>query len=156
MDESKNLLAALQSMLKMKNGTVEPSASLEPTPSTSALKRPYEPDESSPTKKRRVEHSVQKSVGNTFSTVLIATRDAIVLDEFLNSAKNEICNVISNELDERKALKFYLSVNLGLERISVDGAVTTTTPYLHSLPSVVLESSDLEEQYQIASDRPKD
>ena len=28
----------------------------------------------------------------------------------------------------------------------MDGAVTTTTPYLHSLPSVVLESSDLEEQ----------
>ena len=66
-----------------------------------------------------------------------------------------ICSVISNELVERKALKFYLSVNLELERNSVDGAVTTTTPYLHSLLSVVLESSDLEEQFQTASDRLK-
>ena len=154
MEESNNLLAALQAMLKMKTVVVEPTASLEPEPTTSK-KRPHAPDQSSPTKKRRLEHSVQKSVGNTFSTVSIPTRDAIDLNEFLNTAKDEICSIISNELVERKALKFYLSVNLELERNSVDGAVTTTTPYLHSLPSVVLESSDLEEQYQTASDRLK-
>ena len=157
MEESKNLLAALEQMLAMKTVGVEPSASLEPVPSTSsARKRPHAIDESSPAKKRRVEHSVQKSVGNTFATVSIPTRDAIDLNEFLNTAKDEICSVISNELVERKALKFYLSVNLELERNSVDGAVTTTTPYLHSLPAVVLESSDLEEQFQTASERLKD
>ena len=159
MDESKNLLAALQAMMKFEQTGVgvESTASVEPVPSTSSeRKRPHVVDESSPTKKRRVEHSVQKSVGNTFATVSIPTRDAIDLNEFLNSAKHEICNVISNELDERKALKFYLSVNLELERNSVDGEVTTTTPYLHSLPAVVLESSDLNEQYQTASERLKD
>ena len=31
----------------------------------------------------------------------------------------------------------------------------TTEQYLHSLPSVVLESTDLDEQYQTASDRLK-
>ena len=154
MEESNNLLAALQAMLKMKKDVVEPTASSVPTPSTSTSserKRPHTPDQSSSTKKPRLQHSVQKSVGNTFSTISIPTRDAIDLHEFLNSAKAEICSVISNELVERKALKFYLSVNLELERNSVDGAVTTTTPYLHSLPSVDLESSDLEEQFQTAA-----
>ena len=37
----------------------------------------------------------------------IPTRDAIDLNEFLNSAKDEICSVISNELNDRKVLKFY-------------------------------------------------
>ena len=155
MEESKNLLVALEKMLAMKTVGVKPTASLKPTPSTSK-KRPHEPDESSPAKKLRLEHSVKKSVGNTFSTVSIPTRDAIDFTEFLNTAKDEICGVISNELDERKALKFHLSVNLELERNSVDVAVTTATPYLHSLPSVVLESSDLEEQYQTAANRLKD
>ena len=123
MDESKNLLAALEKMLKFKQtAVVEPTASLEPTPSTSGLsnssakKRPHVADESSPGKKPRLEHSVQKSVGNTFSTVSIPTRDAIDFNEFLYTAKDEICSVISNELIERKALKFHLSVNLELER----------------------------------------
>ena len=158
MDESKNLLSGASCNAENEElWTVEPSASLEPVPSTSSSrKRLHVVDESSPAKKRRVEHSVQKSVGNTFATVSIPTRDAIDLNEFLNSAKDEICSVISNELVERKALKFYLSVNLELERNSVDGEVTTTTPYLHSLPSVVLESSDLEEQFQTASERLKD
>ena len=38
----------------------------------------------------------------------------------------------------------------------MDGEVTTNTPYLDSLPSVVLKSSDLEELYQTTSDRLKD
>ena len=38
----------------------------------------------------------------------------------------------------------------------MDGAVTTTTPYLHSLPSVVLDSTDLNEQFRTASERLKD
>ena len=75
---------------------------------------------------------------------------------FLEHAKGDICEVIENELVERKALKFYLTVNPELERISTEGEEVTSAPYLHSLPSVVLESTDLDEQYQIASDRLKD
>ena len=63
--------------------------------------------------------------------------------------------MISNKQIERKALKFYLSVNLQLERISVDGGVVTTILFLHSLQSLVLESTDLDEEYQTASDRLK-
>ena len=71
----------------------------------------------------------------------------------MEQAKKDIFDVITNELNERKALKFYLTVNFELERTSVDGGVTATTPYLHSLPCVVLESGDLEEQFHTASDR---
>ena len=78
------------------------------------------------------------------------------LTVFLEQAKGDICEVIENELVERKALKFYLTVNPELERISTEGEEVTSAPYLHSLPSVVLESTDLEEQYQTASDRLKD
>ena len=58
--------------------------------------------------------------------------------------------IISNELNDRKALKFYLTVNLELERSSPDGTITTTTPYLQSLPSVVLDSTDLDDEIQIS------
>ena len=48
MEESNNLLAALQAMLKMKTVVVEPTASLVPEPSTSsAKKRPYAFDQTS-------------------------------------------------------------------------------------------------------------
>ena len=63
---------------------------------------------------------------------------------------------IEKELVDRKALKFYLTVNLELERISAEGVEVTSEPYLHSLPFVVLESSDLDEEYQTASDRLKE
>ena len=70
---------------------------------------------------------------------------------FLEQAKGDICRIIEKELCERKALKFYLTANPELERLSTEGEVTSA-PYLHSLPSVVLESSDLDEQYQTAAD----
>ena len=109
------------------------------------------------TKKPRHDEKIRQiSAGNAFATISIPTSDAIDLDDFLNGAKDEICGIISNELNERKALKFYLSVNLELERTSVDGVVTTTTPYMHSLPSIVLESTYLDEEFQTASDRLKE
>ena len=37
MDESKNLLSALEKMLAMKTAVVEPTVTLDPTPSTSGL-----------------------------------------------------------------------------------------------------------------------
>ena len=156
MEESSNLLAALEAMLKMKSVVIEPSTTLETTPSTSsARKRPHESDHVLEAKKPRVEPSVRQSVGNTFSTIDIPVGTSRDLSVFMEQAKEDICGVIEDELNNRKALKFYLTVNLELERTSVDGGVTTTTPYLHSLPCVVLESSDLEEQFQTASQRIK-
>ena len=156
MDESNNLFATLQAILRMKTAVVEPPTSSEPEPSTPSTRQQlHASDQSSPTKKRCLEHSVQKFVGNIFSTVSIPTRDAIDLNVFLNSARNKICNVISNELVERKTLKFYLAVNPELEGISTEGVEVSSAPYLHSLPNVVPESSDLEKQYQSVSDRLK-
>ena len=99
--------------------------------------------------------SIAITAENTFSTIDIPVGSSRDLTVFLEQAKDDIFEVISNELKKRKALKFYLTVNLELKRTSVDGGVTITTPYLHSLPCVVLESSDLEEQFQTASDRIK-
>ena len=108
-------------------------------------------------KKPRLEPDLsEKSIGNTFSTIDISVGTSRDLTVFLEQAKGDICEVIENELVGRKALKFYLPVNPELERISTEGEEVTSAPYLHSLPSVVLESTDLEEQYQTASDRLKD
>ena len=154
---NKNLLSALEKMLAMKTAV----ASVEPVPSTSSesgqsRKRPREMEEIVQVKKPRLEPSVKKSIGNTFSTIDIPVNTSRDLTVFLEQAKGDICEVIENELVGRKALKFYLTVNPELERISTEGEEVTSAPYLHSLPSVVLECSDLEEQYQIASDRLKD
>ena len=160
MDESKNLLTALKKMLAMKTAVV--TTSVDPTPSTSGLstssarKRLHVADQTSSTKKPRLDQTVRKSIGNTFSTIDIPVGTSRDLTMFLEQAKGDICGVIGNELVERKALKFYLRVNLELERISTEGVEVTSEPYLHSLPSVVLESTDLDEQYQTASDRLKD
>ena len=82
MEESSNLLAALEAMLVMKSAVVEPSTSMEATPSTSvettsyARKRPHASDRLLEAKKPQLEPSVRQSVGNTFSTVSIPTRNA--------------------------------------------------------------------------------
>ena len=87
MEQSENLLVALKKMLAMKTAVVEPTASLEPTPSTSALKRPHVADESSPTKKRRVEHTVKKSIGNTFATIPIQVIENMDMNEFFKQCE---------------------------------------------------------------------
>ena len=159
MDESKNLLSALEKMLTMKTAAV--TTSVEPVPSTStesgqSRKRPRETEEIAQVKKPRLDRTVRKSIGNTFSTIDIPVGTSRDLTVSLEQAKGDICEVIENELVGRKALEFYLTVNPELERISTEGEEVTSAPYLHSLPSVVLESSDLDEQYQTASDRLKD
>ena len=123
MEESNYLLTALQSMLRFKQTpVVEPSTSLQPGPSvpsepstsgqstSSTRKRPHEPDQSIQVKKPRLEQSVRKSIQNTFATIPIRVTEENDMNEFLNSAKDEIHRKISEELDERNALKFYLKV----------------------------------------------
>ena len=156
MEESKNLLAALEKMLAMKTVVVEPTATLEPTPSTSALKRLHVANESSPTKKRRVEHTVKKSIGNTFATIPIQVIENMDMHEFLNSAKDEIRMKISEELDERNALKFYIIVKAQLSRTNSDGDEQLATPYFCSVPKIILHSTDIAEEIDIAGKRIKE
>ena len=156
MEESKNLLAALQTMMKMKTVGVEPTASLEPTPSTSARKRLHVADETNPTKKRRVEHSVQKSVGNTFATIPIQVIENMDMHEFLSSAKDEIRMKISEELDERNALKFYIIVKAQLSRTNSDGDEQIATPYFCSAPKIILQSTDIADEIDTAGERIKE
>ena len=167
MEKSKNLLAALKKMLAMKTAGVEPSTSSNPTSSTSAQssslepvpsakKRPHEVDQSNTTKKPRLDKTMRQSVGNTFSTINIPVGTSRDLTVFLEQAKGDICGATEDELCARNALKFYLTVNLELERISTKGVEVTSEPYLQSLPSIILERTDLDEEYQIASDRLKD
>ena len=158
MDESKNLLAALQTMMKFKQtAAIEPTDTLEPDPSTSsARKRLHVADESSPTKKRRVEHSVQKSIGNTFATIPIQVSENIDMNEFLSSAKDEIRTKISEELDERNALKFYIIVKAQLSRTNSDGDEQIATPYFCSIPKIILHSTDIADEIDTAGERIKE
>ena len=158
MDESKNLLAALQTMMKFKQtAAVESTASLESVPSTSsARKRTHVVDETSPAKKRRVEHSVQKSVGNTFATIPIQVSENMDMHEFLSGAKDEIRMKISEELDERNALKFYIIVKAQLSRTNSDGDEQIATPYFCSVPKIILQSTDIADEIDNAGERIKE
>ena len=78
------------------------------------------------------------------------------MNEFLNRAKDEIREKISEELNERNALKFYLNVKTQLSRTSTDGEEQIATPYFCSIPKIILHSTDIEEEIDIASDRIKE
>ena len=153
----KQLLSALQAMLAMKSAVVEPSSSVEPGPSvpsessTSVLssperKRPREPEGMARVKKPRLEQSVRKSIDNTFATIPIRVAEDIDMNEFLNSVKDEIHRKISEELNERNALKFYLNVKTQLSRTTADGDEQITTPYFCSIPKIILHSTDIGER----------
>ena len=161
MEESNNLLAALQTMLKLKqSAVVEPTTSSDPTPSVTssslAKKRPHEGVKSSPTKKPRLEQSVRKSIQNTFASIPIQLTEENDMNEFLNSAKDEIRAKISEELDERNALKFYLIVKAQLSRTTSDGDEQLANPYFCSVPKIVLHSTDIEDEIDIAGERIKE
>ena len=101
-----------------------------------------------------LQHSRRETfVSNTFVSILFPTYDALDLEQFLFNSKTEISGIISEELVQRKALKYYLSIQVELERISVAGECETATPYIHSIPTIILESTDFNETYQIAADR---
>ena len=155
MDKSKNLLDALEKMLAMK--TAVENTSFEPVPSTSsARKRPHATEEITRVKKPRLDQTVRKSIGNTFATIPIRVTEENDMNEFLNSAKGEIREKISEELNERNALKFYLNVKTKLSRTSTDGEEQIATPYFCSIPKIILHSTDIEEEIVIASDRIKE
>ena len=114
-----------------------------------AAKRPRE-DEAKPWRNWK-----RKSCLNTFLTVEVPSKEYCDLIEFLKDTKNDIHDIIVEELGIRRALKFYLTVRPQLSRSDPDGHETISTPYLCSLPTIVLESSDIHEQIDKASDRIK-
>ena len=167
MEQSKNLLSALEAMLAMKEKTVNTTPSLEPgpsvksEPSTSVLfsperKRPREPEEMTRVKKPRLEQTVRKSIDNTFATIPIRVAEDIDMNEFLAQAKGEIHRKISEELDDRNALKFYLNVKTQLSRTTADGEEQITTPYFCSIPKIILHSTDIGEEIDVAGERIKE
>ena len=158
MKQSNNLLAALQAMLKMKTSVVDPSTSLEPGPSTSApstssaKKRPHESHHLYHVKKPRLDKTVRQSIGNTFASIPIQVTEENYMNEFLLSAKDEICEKISEELDERNALKFHLIVKAQLSRTTSDGKEQIANPYFCSVPKIILHSTDIDDEIVIAGE----
>ena len=98
----------------------------------------------------------RKSAFNTFLTVEVPSNGYCDLIEFLKDTKNDIHDIIVEELGVRRALKFYLTVCPQLSRSDPDGNEAISTPYLCSLPSIVLESSDILGHLDEAGDRIKE
>ena len=140
------------------SSSLEPGPSVLPEPSTSVLssperKRPRMTEEMARVKKLRLEQSVRKSIDNTFATLPIRVAEDIDMNEFLAQAKEEIHRKISEELDERNALKFYLNVKTQLSRTTADGDEQITTPYFCSIPKIILHSTDIGEEIDVAGER---
>ena len=75
---------------------------------------------------------------------------------FLERIKEEVKEIVLEELDKRKALKFYITMNLELQRISTDGEIQLASLYLHSRPAVVLYGTDLDVEIEAAYERLTD
>ena len=97
----------------------------------------------------------RKSSLNVFLTIEVPTNGHRDLLEFLLNTKNDIEEIIAEEVGVRGALKFYLTVRPQLSRIDPDGHETISTPYLCSTPSIVLQSTDIHEQIDEAGVRIK-
>ena len=78
------------------------------------------------------------------------------MNEFLNIAKDEIREKISEELNERNALKFYLIVKAQLSRTTSDGDEQLATPYFCSVSKIILHSTDIADEIDIAGERIKE
>ena len=115
-----------------------------------AAKRPREED----TKPWR--NWKRKSAFNVFLTVEVPSKGYCDLIEFLKDTRNDIHDLIVEEVRVRKALKFYLTVRPQLLRIDPDGNETNSTPYLCSLPTIILESSDIHDLLDETGDRIKE
>ena len=97
-------------------------------------------------KQNRGENWKRKSSLSVFLTVEVPTDGHRDLFEFFLNTKNDIHNIIAEEVGLRGALKFYLTVRPQLSRIDPDGIEKVSTPYLCSTPSIVLQSLDIHEQ----------
>ena len=115
-----------------------------------AAKRPRE-EEAKPWRNWK-----RKSAFNTFLTVKVPSKGYCDLIEFLKDTRNDIHDLIVEELRVRRALKFYLTVRPQLSRIDPDGNETNSTPYLCSLPTIILEGSDIHDLLDETGDRIKE
>ena len=98
----------------------------------------------------------RKSAFNTFLTVEVPSKGYCDLIEFLKDTRNDIHDLIVEEVGKRRALKFYLTVRPQLSRIDPDGNETNSTPYLCSLPTIILEGSDIHGLLDETGDRIKE
>ena len=98
----------------------------------------------------------RKSAFNTFLTVEVPSKGYCDLIEFLKDTRTDIHDIIVEELGVRRALKFYLTLRPQLSRTDPDGNEAISTPYLCSLPTIILESSDIPGQIDEAGDRIKE
>ena len=98
----------------------------------------------------------RKSAFNTFLTIEIPSEGCCDMIEFLKDTKNAMQGIIVEELGVRGALKFYLTVRPQLSRSDPYGNEAISTLYLCSLPSIVLDSSDILGQIDDAGDRIKE
>ena len=89
-------------------------------------------------------------------TVEVPSKGYCDLIEFLKDTINDIHDLIVDEVGKRRALKFYLTVRPQLSRIDPDGNETNSTPYLCSLPTIILESSDIHDLLDETGDRIKE
>ena len=99
---------------------------------------------------------MRTSIGNTFSSIEIPVDNDTDLLEFLARVKDEIGGLIVAQLGERGALKFYLTVKTQLSRTSTDGLEQITTPYFCSIPVIILQSTDIGDEIDIAGHRIKE
>ena len=81
--------------------------------------------------------------------------DTAICSNFYLILRNDIHDIIAEEVGVRGALKFYLTVRPQLSRTDPDGSEKISTPYLCSTPSIVLQSSDIHEQINEAGNRIK-
>ena len=95
----------------------------------------------------------RKSAFNTFLTIEILFDGYCDMTEFLKDTKNAIHGIIVEELGVRGALQYYLTLRPQLSRSDPDENEAASTPYLCSLPSIVLASSDILRQIDEAGDR---
>ena len=75
---------------------------------------------------------------------------------FWKDTRNDIHDLIVEEVGKRRALKFYLTVRPQLSRIDPDGNETNSTPYLCLLPTIILEGSDIHDLLDETGDRIKE
>ena len=118
-----------------------------------------------PTKRRAVKRPREeeawrnwkrKSAFNVFLTVEVPSKGYCDLIEFLKNTRNDIHDLIVEELRVRIVLKFYLTVRPQLSRIDPDGNETNSTPYLCSLPTIILEGSDIPDLLDETGNRIKE
>ena len=85
-----------------------------------------------------------KRFGDVLATCQINIDDAPDLEVCLQHNRRTVANTVTRELTAKRGIRVYLSVELRMSRIDVDGTVHTATPTLRSDIATVLIIDDIE------------